>query len=595
MKKASVGLLAFIYSTLAAAGPDVIIPSKAVDHLFYLYKNYSIVSDEVSVVGQSFTRTGPNSLSHDETGHQSKISLDRFVFYRYLGASVFRARSGSGTASGTASLIGKNLVLTNQHVLATDNKKKQCGKFEVYLDDEEKVASTCKQVLYCDVQDFCVAEMNPVKGKNLSDIVRPISLKTTQETKSKQLFIVGNALGLGIQGSSGKEYKYVKKGDVAYGHLFDENVLIHHTPTLSGSSGSPVFNEQGIMVGLNYANNSRKGYVDDDANNLAVPSPYILSQLKKNIPSAVYNSILKDQSVSDSVIDEYKDQFQRVVDFTSNIKLDEAMLIKAIKTNSTAEVDKEISNQFEHLKSELTNFSDREQTYLMSMSTVPEINQINAVNISLSDWTLADKVTRECYSQKDLTLECRQDAVIKRLSSHQLMRSFSEQSQRSIVQARLKLPETTVFDILGIVKGDRSLVIKMFKKCLAGVNKISNSTGTIFYGNSSSLYFGNTACHNIIVDEIRNSGVKWTADLGGNEKIANMVGSNTDLSKFEETFEQAVGSKWMYGLLGKSGTKAEKVQANKDLVQEWLSLCSITEDKDDWFGIINPKMSKSIF
>ena len=274
MRRAVIGLMALISSSLTHAGPEVIIPSKAIDHLFYLYKDYSIVNQEVKVTGQNFTRTGPNSLTHNEKGHKATIPFSSFSFYRFLGASVFRAQTGSGTGSGTASLIGKNLVLTNKHVLSTDNDKKSCGKFTVYLDDNETRPVTCKKVLYCDVQDFCVAEMNKYEGLELSEIVRPISIQSTQESKSKKLIIVGNALGLGIQGSSGKTYQYVKKEQVARNFLFTENVLIHHTPTLSGSSGSPVFNEKGIMVGLNYANNSQKGYVDQPG--VFIPLPRLV-------------------------------------------------------------------------------------------------------------------------------------------------------------------------------------------------------------------------------------------------------------------------------------------------------------------------------
>lgn len=80
--------------------------------------------------------------------------------------------------------------------------------------------------------------MNKYSAPELSEIVRPISIQSTQESKSKKLIIVGNALGLEFKAQVERPYQYVKKDQVARNFLFTENVLIHHTPTLSGSSDS---------------------------------------------------------------------------------------------------------------------------------------------------------------------------------------------------------------------------------------------------------------------------------------------------------------------------------------------------------------------
>jgi V8-like Glu-specific endopeptidase len=595
MRRAAMGLMAFIYTSLSFAGPDVIIPSKAIDNLFYLYKDYSIVNDEVNVTGQSFLRTGPNSLTHVEKGHKAKIPFSSFSFYRYLGASVFRAQSGTGTSSGTASLIGKNLVLTNQHVLATDNTKKECGKFQVYLDDEEKQAVTCKQVLYCDTQDFCLAEMKPYQGKELSEIVRPISLKTTQETKAKKLIIVGNAFGLGIQGSSGKEYKYVKKNDIAYGYRFDENVLIHHTPTLSGSSGSPVFNEQGEMVGLNYANNSRKGYVDDNANNLAVPSPYILSQLKKNISKEHYDSISTDQVIPQKTISDYEGQLEESFEIEKNVKISDSLMLEALKTNSLGKLHAEINEQVQSIKaSRLSILSIRELDYLKTSNAIPEVAQINQANSILTDWSLRGDAESNCHRQKDLTLDCKQEFILTKFKTLDKVMSLDKKQLKSIIQSRVKLGETSVHDVLNFVRSDKILFLNIFKKCLQASSKISQSSDILFYDNSSSVYYGHKACPDILISEIRATGLKWTANIGEAKDVASLIGANSPLSGYQDSFEKAIASKWKFGLLGKSGKKEVKVKNNKDALNEWLKTLPAPQDSPEWFDIINPRMRKSI-
>lgn len=593
MRKAIIGLGALVYSSLTLAGPDVIIPSKAIDHLFYLYKDYSVVENEVKVTGQNFTRTGPNQLAHDEKGHKATIPFSSFSFYRYLGASVFKAKTGGGGGAGTASLVGKNLVLTNQHVLATDNKKKECRQFEIYLDDQEKHAVSCKRVLYCDTQDFCLAEMNQYNGKDLSDLVRPLSLKSSQETKAKKLLIVGNAYGLGIQGSSGSDYKYVKKGSISGGYYFDENVLVHHTPTLSGSSGSPVFNEQGEVVGLNYANNSLKGFVDDNAHNMAVPSSYIVSQLKKNLEESDYNNLSIDQKISSNIISKYNDQLKESFEIASNIQLDQNLILSAIDKNNLKDIDEEIKQQSLQLISRLDLFTKRETDYLGSANSVKAVSDIRDINNIINDFNLKYSVEKQCLKNKDLTLECKQELVFKRLEKISLFNEINKQDFKKIMNKRVGLRETTAHDILNAIRDDKILHFKILKGCMEGFKTIQKSDDIVFFENSSSIYYDNTKCQETMMNKIRASGLRWTANIK-NSEAASLIGSNTDIATLERDFESMVGVKWKFGLLGRSGTKAEKVAQNKALIAAWLRLLPEGESVDEWFSLLNPKMRKTL-
>ncbi|GEM_PF-2234363 len=594
MKRSLTGLFGLIFTGLAMAGPDVIIPSKAVDNLFYLYKNYSIENEKVNVVGQDFIRTGPRSLTHDETGKKATISFDSYSFYRYLGASVFRAQTGSGTASGTASLIGKNLVLTNKHVLSTDNDKKSCGKFTVFLDDNEKIGVTCKKVWYCDAQDFCLAEMNKYKEKDLSEIVRPLALNSKEESKAKKLIIVGNAYGLGIQGSSGKDYQYVKKGTVAMRYRFDENVLVHHTPTLSGSSGSPVFNEKGSVVGLNYANVSEKGYVDEDAFNMAVPSPYIISQLKKNLPKEVYDNLSIDEEISSATLSTYRDELEESFEIQKNIQLSHSLLTESLFKNNTSLITEEIKNQTQSLQARLTNFSIRELDYLSAAAgPSSEIAEIDGLNKSLGNFFSSFPIENACKAQKDLTLKCKADGLYQTISHLSVIKKIGEEEAKKIITARYKLQEASSYEVLDMIKKDTALQINIYKKCISGIKKISRSGDIVFYGNSSSVYYENKDCQDLFISEAKLSGIKWNTQLNSKE-FASLVGANSLVSTLENSFEKQVANKWAYGILGRSGTKQAKIESNKAALELWLKTLPIKQDINSWFELINPKMRKSI-
>lgn len=594
MKRSLTGIFGLIYAGLAMAGPEVIIPSKAVDNLFYLYKNYSVENEKVNVVGQDFKRTAPRTLTHDETGKKATISFDSFSFYRYLGASVFRAQTGSGTASGTASLIGKNLVLTNKHVLSTDNEKKSCGKFTVFLDDNEKHGVSCKKVWYCDTQDFCLAEMNQHNGKDLSDIVRPLSLRSKEETKAKKLIIVGNAFGLGIQGSSGKDYQYVKKGTVAMRYRFDENVLVHHTPTLSGSSGSPVFNENGAVVGLNYANVSEKGYVDEDAFNMAVPSPYILSQLKKSLPKEVYDNLSIDEEISSDTLRTYRDELEESFEIQKNIQISSSLIIESLLKNKTNLINDEIKKQTQSLQSRLTQFSIRELDYLsMAAGKNSEIEEVDKLNNSLGSFYSSFPIENACTANKDLTLECKATGIYKTINHFEVIKKIGEEESKKIITARYKLKEASQYEVLDLIKKDQLLQISILKKCLLSTNKISRSGDIVFYGGSSAIYYENSNCQEAFISEAKLSGIKWNSSFNTKE-FASLAGANTIISSLERSFEKDVASKWSYGLLGKSGTKQIKVENNKSLIEAWIKTFPGKQDVESWFEIINPKMRKSI-
>src|SRR5690606_30454222 len=147
MRLASLWLtLCISYGALAA--PFGINPSKIKQKPFYLYKDSTVdlKNNTEGVDGFSYKKED-RTIYIQPTGSKSTLSLEDFLFYRRLGASSFQTITGTGTGAGSSFLVGENLVLTNKHVAATDNKKKACGKFAIEFGPEKIL---CKKVWYCD-------------------------------------------------------------------------------------------------------------------------------------------------------------------------------------------------------------------------------------------------------------------------------------------------------------------------------------------------------------------------------------------------------------------------------------------------------------
>jgi hypothetical protein len=100
--------------------------------------------------------------------------------------------------------------------------------------------------------------------------VKPLRL--TERAKSNQdalMLHIGNAAGLGIQASRGKGFM-VRGGE-----------FYHYAPTLGGSSGAPIFNERGEVVGINWGHTGAD-YTSESSFNRGVLSRTIFNELLQN-------------------------------------------------------------------------------------------------------------------------------------------------------------------------------------------------------------------------------------------------------------------------------------------------------------------------
>lgn len=223
-----------------------------------------------------------------KNGGKTKIPKSQYDQLRLLGKSVLEMiepeKSNKATfRMGTAFHIGNNLVLTNHHVLSVDRTNfSQCDDFQL-KDPNSNRFFACKKVHFCSTEhDVCLIEMDKLKqGPFNRKLVRlsdgpSLKLRSTYspaEPDKVVLTAIGNSGGLGIHASQGRGFGTNFQGTVFY------------APVSVGNSGGPLLDEQGLVVGLVYAQSKPEGfrgtnYVGMDAYNAAVSVENLISIIR---------------------------------------------------------------------------------------------------------------------------------------------------------------------------------------------------------------------------------------------------------------------------------------------------------------------------
>jgi len=199
-----------------------------------------------------------------ENAKQIYSSSQDSVFLVYLNDS-----SGTPSALGSAFLVAPRLLVTNAHVAEAGNPVLAVGPVRIPL----------KVVRTDDKNDLAILSVD------VDLTSKPLPLASGVTSPGEQIFAIGNPEGLEKTISQGIVSGLRKRGD--------RDLLQITSPISHGSSGGPILNAKGEVVGV------AVGTLEDGQNlNFAVPVAYVRSILEQRSKAA--STISVDDSLSDA-------------------------------------------------------------------------------------------------------------------------------------------------------------------------------------------------------------------------------------------------------------------------------------------------------
>jgi tetratricopeptide (TPR) repeat protein len=197
-----------------------------------------------------------SDLLFGQTGDEAKkiyLASEDSVFLVYLNDN-----SGVPSALGSAFLVGPRLLITNAHVADAGAPVLAVGPVRIPL----KILRTDEK------NDLALLSVD------ISLTSKPLTLASAPVSPGEQVFAIGNPEGLEKTISQGITSGLRKRGD--------RDLLQITSPISHGSSGGPVLNGRGEVVGV------AVGMLEDGQNlNFAVPVSYVRAILERKADAAV--------------------------------------------------------------------------------------------------------------------------------------------------------------------------------------------------------------------------------------------------------------------------------------------------------------------
>jgi len=236
-----------------------------------------------------------------QTGDEAKNiynSAQDSVFLVYLNDS-----SGNPSALGSAFLVAPRLLVTNAHVADAGNPVLAVGPVRIPL----------KIIRIDEKNDLALLSVD------VDLTSKPLPLAPASVSPGEQVFAIGNPEGLEKTISQGIVSGLRKRGD--------KDLLQVTSPISHGSSGGPILNAKGEVIGV------AVGTLEDGQNlNFAVPVAYIRAILEQRADAAITSNIdgsLNDAKdifskrtkaeYSDDPSSEYQQQTRKLLDLMQTI------------------------------------------------------------------------------------------------------------------------------------------------------------------------------------------------------------------------------------------------------------------------------------
>lgn len=187
--------------------------------------------------------------------------------------------SGEAYASGTGFLVQKDLVATNHHVVES------AARVEVVL-SEDKTVDAAAIVAWDPENDLALLKLPSVER-------RPLSLGSSRSLEpGDRVIVLGSPLGLSGTLSEGIVAALRPQGLGADSEM-SRPLLQITAPISSGSSGSPVLNARGAVVGV------AVGIVSGGQNlNFAIPSDSLIALMARGAAGGIQRSLDSQQAVT---------------------------------------------------------------------------------------------------------------------------------------------------------------------------------------------------------------------------------------------------------------------------------------------------------
>lgn len=205
-------------------------------------------------LNQTTTEDSPKIEANTNDG--SLNNLPELLLNTSVSITNFKNNKKIGTGSGA--FISSNKVVTNYHVIKTGNRIEL-----IRNSDQKKFEGTVEKVDR--THDICIIQIEN------ETVEKFLKIKRERPSIGTEIMVAGSPLGLNGTITKGNISRIARKKP------YEFEMLQISAPISPGSSGGPVINMSGELVGISVGSLVGKGIQNI---NFAVPSKYIIHLLE---------------------------------------------------------------------------------------------------------------------------------------------------------------------------------------------------------------------------------------------------------------------------------------------------------------------------